>query len=303
MRIPLTSAWPDFSTCLASLRLYMKVAFQGVAGAYSEAAVATLYPDAAPLPCDTFADLFAAVDAGTAGAGVVPIENSLFGSVHVNYDHLRAHDVHIEAGRFMRIRHCLMAPAGASLATINSVHSHPQALGQCQDYLSATLPAARTVASYDTAGAARSVAEAGDGTQAAIASEQAAAKYGLAVLDTGIEDHDRNFTRFLGIRPGPAEDHVSDRANRTSVVFALRENVAGALFKSLAVFALRELDLCKMESRPRFGTPGQYLFYVDVAGSYADTPLQRALGHLAELTTEQKLLGSYHEAPIPPPAP
>ncbi|MFO8233092.1 MAG: prephenate dehydratase [Longimonas sp.] len=277
----------------------MTVAFQGTAGAYSEAAAAHLYPEATPQPCDTFADLFEAVANKTVQAGVVPIENSLFGSVHANYDHLRTHDVHIEVGQFMRIRHCLMAPSGTTRDTIRTVHSHPQALGQCQNYVARTLPDAEPVAAYDTAGAARAVAKSDDRTQAAIASKQAAIEYGLTVLAEGIEDHNGNYTRFLGIRAGEAEDHVHPQANRTSVVFALRENVPGALFKSLAVFALRELDLCKMESRPQFGTPGQYLFYVDVAGSYADTPLRRALGHLHELTTEQKLLGAYHEAPIP----
>lgn len=277
----------------------MTVAFQGIVGAYSEAAAAQLYPDATPEPCDTFSDLFDAVASGQAEAGVVPIENSLFGSVHANYDHLRTHNVHVEVGQFMRIRHCLMAPEGATLSALRVVRSHPQALGQCKEYLAGTVPQAESVAAYDTAGAARAVAEEGDPTQAAIASAPAAAEYGLQVLAEGIEDHKRNYTRFLGIRAGTAHDHVHPQANRTSVVFALRENVPGALFKSLAVFALRELDLCKMESRPQFGTPGKYLFYVDVTGSFDDTPLHRALGHLRELTTKQKLLGSYYEAPIP----
>ena len=277
----------------------MTVAFQGVAGAYSEAAAAQLYPDATPAPYDTFDAVFAAVESSTVEAGVVPIENSLFGSVHANYDHLRTHRVHVEVGQFLRIRHCLMAPSGATMAAIEAVHSHPQALGQCQGYLSDTLPQAQSVAAYDTAGAARDVAESGAPTHAAIASRQAASEYGLQVLAEGIEDHDRNYTRFLGLRAGKADDHVHPQANRTSVVFALRENVPGALFKSLAVFALRELDLCKMESRPQFGTPGQYLFYIDVAGSYADLPLRRALDHLREITTEQKLLGAYYEAPVP----
>ena len=277
----------------------MTVAFQGVAGAYSEAAAAQLYPHATPAPHDTFDGVFAAVESGTVEAGVVPIENSLYGSVHANYDHLRTHRVHVEVGQFMRIRHCLMAPRKAPLSTIEAVHSHPQALGQCQSYLADTLPQAQPVAAYDTAGAACDVAADDNPAHAAIASRQAATEYGLHVLATGIEDHDRNYTRFLGIRAGEAEDHVHPQANRTSVVFALRENVPGALFKSLAVFALRELDLCKMESRPQFGTPGQYLFYIDVAGSYADTPLRRALSHLRELTTELKMLGAYHEAPVP----
>ena len=277
----------------------MTVAFQGVAGAYSEAAAARLYPDATPAPYDTFESVFTAVESGSAEAGVVPIENSLFGSVHANYDHLRTHKVHVEVGRFLRIRHCLMAPEGATMEAIRTVHSHPQALGQCKDYLSDALPQAKSVAAYDTAGAARDVAAKSDPAHAAIASRPAAREYGLRVLAEGIEDHERNYTRFLGIRAGEAEDHVHPQANRTSVVFALRKNVPGALFKSLAVFALRELDLCKMESRPQFGTPGQYLFYVDVAASYANTSLHRALGHLRELTTEQKLLGTYHEAAIP----
>lgn len=277
----------------------MTVAFQGVAGAYSEAAAAQLYPEATPAPYDTFEAVFEAVASQTVEAGVVPIENSLFGSVHANYDHLRAYRVHIEVAQFLRIRHCLMAPAGATLAGLRAVHSHPQALGQCQGYLAETVPQADAAAAYDTAGAARDVARRNDPAHAAIASREAAQEYGLQVLAAGIEDHDRNYTRFLGLRAGAAEDHVHPQANRTSVVFALRDNVPGALFKSLAVFALRDLDLCKMESRPQFGAPGQYLFYVDVAASYDDTALRRALGHLQELTTDQKLLGAYHEGAVP----
>ena len=277
----------------------MNVAFQGEPGAYSEAAVLHLYPEATSVPCEQFETVFRTVSTGDADAGVIPIENSLFGSVHINYDHLRAHPVHICGGQFMRIRHCLLAPAGASFDTIRTVRSHPQALGQCRHYLQDTLPRATAEPAYDTAGAAQAVAEVQDVTEAAIASAQAAAHYELQVLASGIEDDAGNYTRFLGIEPGDAETHVSEQANRTSLVFALRENVPGALFKSLAVFALRDLDLLKMESRPQFGTPGQYLFYMDVAGSYADASVRRALTHLKEITTEQKLLGSYYEAPVP----
>lgn len=277
----------------------MNVAFQGEPGAYSEAAVLQLYPASTPQPYEQFKAVFHAVTTGQADAGVIPIENSLFGSVHINYDHLRTHAAHICRGQFMRIRHCLMAPKGASFDTIRTVRSHPQALGQCRQYLQTTLPHADAEPAYDTAGAAQAVAQSNDCSQAAIASAQAAAHYDLHVLATEIEDDAGNYTRFLGIETGDAETHVTDTANRTSLVFGLRDNVPGALFKSLAVFALRDLDLLKMESRPQFGSPGQYLFYVDIAGSYADASVRRALTHLQEITTEQKLLGSYYEAPIP----
>lgn len=282
----------------------MIVAFQGELGAYSEMAVRAVYPDAELLPCETFAHAFEAIVDGKANRGVLPIENSLFGSVYINYDHLRRHPVSIIGEVQIRIRHQLMAPEGAGLDGIERVYSHPQALGQCRESLRTLVPQAETVPVTDTAGAARQVAEAGRENEAAIASRRAAERYGLHIIGRDIEDHPQNYTRFLVLAATeeatagdftPEMNRSRDSAPefKTSIVFAHRENVPGALFKSLAVFALRDLDLYKIESRPLVGAPGRYLFYLDVHGKQSDGAVARALENLREITTELQVLGSY----------
>ncbi len=195
----------------------------------------------------------------------------------------------------LRIRHHLMAVPGTALADIRQVHSHPQALGQCQMFLRQQLPHAEAVPAYDTAGSAKMVAALGTHDVAAIAPERAAVEYGLEVLAADIESHHQNYTRFLSLVPEGTAPPIAgaEVPLKTSIVFALRENVPGALFKSLAVFALRDLDLFKVESRPLVGSPGNYLFYLDFEGSIADVPVQRALDHLGEITAQMKVLGSY----------
>ncbi len=273
----------------------MKVAFQGEIGAFSEEAVLALYEAAELAPRPSFEAVFEAVETGTVARGVVPIENSLFGSVHVNYDLLRTHDVGIVAEVNLRIRHHLMAPHGVEMADVRRVYSHPQALGQCAAFLRERLPHAEAVSAYDTAGAAKMVAERQENGAAAIASERAAAEYGLAVLAAGVESNHQNYTRFLALaRAEEAEEEPAHTGQRkTSIVYAMRQNVPGALFKSLAVFALREIDLYKIESRPLVGSPGAYLFYLDFEGHRDDDPVRRALDHLGEIASTLKILGSY----------
>ena len=278
----------------------MNVAFQGEIGAFSEEAALALYKGARVAPMPSMEDVFLAVKEGLVDRGVVPIENSLFGSVHINYDHLRAHDVSIVGELKLRIRHFLMAAPGSVLADIRTVLSHPQAIGQCQTFLRQALPHARAIPAYDTAGAAKIVAAGGATDTAAIAPRRAAIEYGLNILASGIESHHQNYTRFLALAPEGAPPLASNDGRRlkTSIAFALKSNVPGALFKSLAVFALRELDLFKVESRPLVGRPGDYLFYLDVEGSISDKVVQRALDHLRELTAELKILGSYPQGGI-----
>ncbi len=273
----------------------MTVAFQGETGAYSESAVRALYPGVRLLPQVSMEDVFAAVVGGRADRGIIPIENSLFGSVHVNYDLLLASEVRVVAEVHVRIRHHLLAVRGAGLSSITSVYSHPQALGQCQTYLRRRLPHAEAVPTYDTAGAARMVAWKGKQHYAAIASRHAASEYGLELLAEDIESHHQNYTRFLALAPsGSARPGaLQARPHKISIAFALQTNVPGALFKSLATFVLRDLDLLKIESRPLVGSPGEYLFYLDIEGSLQDVPVARALEHLEELTALLKVLGSY----------
>jgi len=279
----------------------MTVAFQGELGAHSEEAVLAVFPEAELRPQATFEAVFEALASGSVDRAVVPIENTVFGSVRVNYDHLRAHDVSIVGEVSRRIHHHLLGPSDASVPAVRTVRSHPQALGQCRRWLRANLPEAATEPVYDTAGAAKRVAADGEPSVAAIASEQAATRYGLNVLASGIEDDDENYTRFLVLaRRDTGADRVGDGPVTTSVVFTLRENVPGALFKSLAVFALRDLDLRKIESRPFVGQPGRYRFYLDVRGDAGQGPLCRALVHLREISTEVRVLGTYPAADVRP---
>jgi prephenate dehydratase len=275
-----------------------QIAFQGAPGAYSEAAILRAFEAGVPRPCPAFEDVFGAVEAGAVDRGLVPIENAVFGSVRVNYDHLRRHAVVIVGELSLRIRHCLMAPEGASVEAVDTVRSHPQALGQCRAWLKAHAPQATTEAVADTAGAARAVAEAADPSVAAVASRRAAEQYGLTVLATGLEDDSENFTRFLVLAPDGTEAPSAGASSRkTTLAFVLEENVPGALYKSLAVFALRELDLLKIESRPLVGHPGRYRFFLDVAGDVEEEALSRALNHLREITSELQVLGSYPYGP------
>ncbi len=271
-----------------------RVAFQGEPGAFSEEAVEQVFEAPATRPCASFEDVFAAVETGAVDQGVIPIENAVFGSVRINYDHLRTHAVSIVGELQLRIRHHLMAPDGATVDGLTRIQSHAQALGQCRDWLKTHAPHADTQATPDTAGAARAVAAAGDTAVAAIAARRAAEQYGLTVLADGLEDDAQNFTRFLVLAPEGADAApIGDGPRKTSVAFVLQENVPGALFKSLAVFAIRELDLLKIESRPLVGHPGRYRFYVDVDGAVTDEALDRALDHLREITMELQVLGSY----------
>lgn len=278
----------------------MNIAFQGEAGAFSEEAVLTLYPDAKAVPLPTFEAVFDAVSSGTIDRGVVPIENSLFGSVHQNYDLLQEHSLKIVAEVHLRIRHNLLVVPGSILKDITSVCSHPQALGQCRSFLREHLADAERIVVYDTAGAARIVAQLADGSRAAIASATAGVKYNLTVLAEGIESNHQNYTRFLTLaRQDDVEDIVSGVGPlKTSVVYAQRENVPGSLYKSLAVFALRDIDLFKIESRPLVGSPGNYLFYLDLKGSVEDESIQNALRHLEEVAASVKVLGTYPTGPI-----
>lgn len=249
------------------------------------------------VPRPAFDDVFDAVAEGDVDAAVIPIENSLFGSVHANYDLLRSHDLVIVGELQLRVRHNLMARKGASIEGVRRVHSHPQALGQCQDFLRNELSQAEAVPAYDTAGAAKMVSNSGRDDDAAIASARAAEEYGLTILAANIESNHQNYTRFLALsreQELPEPNGAEARHDwKTSVVYSMKANVPGALFKSLAVFALRELDLFKIESRPLVGSPGNYLFYLDVEGAATDEPVRRALDHLGEIASYLKVLGSY----------
>lgn len=278
----------------------LHIGFQGETGAYSEEAVSALYPAAKPVPFPSFDAVFEAVESGAADRAVLPIENSLHGSVHQNYDLLREHKLQIVAEVQLRIRHQLLAPEGSHIGGITHVFSHPQALGQCRTFVRERMPEAVVVSSYDTAGAARQVAESGNRSHAAIASRVAAKEYGLTTLASDIESNHENYTRFLALArtdqdadAGLGDVSSDDQTIKTSLLWAQRENVPGVLFKSLAVFAMRDIDLYKIESRPLIGSPGKYIFYLDLQGHRNDEPVRNALHHLNEMAAYVKVLGSY----------
>lgn len=267
------------------------VAFQGEHGAYSEAAGLSYFGKAVrTMPCETFDAVFAAVEASACDYGLVPIENSLAGSIHRNYDLLLRHQLSIVGETYLRVQHCLIGFPGTSKEQIREVISHPQALAQCEGYLKSLGVSSRAV--YDTAGAVRILMEQGDPAVAAIASRQAARVYSMEILDEEIEDDPSNTTRFLVIARSAVDP--SNEA-KTSIVFTLH-NVPGALFRAMSVFALRDIDLTKIESRPVAGKPWEYLFYIDFAGSTGQQTVKRALENLAEYAEMMRVLGSYPRA-------
>ncbi len=265
----------------------MRVAYQGEPGAYSEAA-ALLFggSDVATLPCRSFDDVFDAVVKGTATHGIVPLENSIGGTIHRNYDLLVEHEQLSVTGEVqLDVVHCLQALPGTTIADVRTVYSHPQALAQCEKYLRGLGVTVEAV--YDTAGGAKLVAEKRLAGGAALASRRAATVFGLEVLQEAVQDYEFNITRFAVIGGSTPPD-----ANKTTVVFAL-PSTPGALFKALSVFALRDINLSKLESRPFRGRPWEYLFYVEVDARREDDACARALSHLQEYATWMRVLGTY----------
>jgi prephenate dehydratase len=265
----------------------MRIAYQGEPGAYSEAAALAFAPDATPLACRNFEDVFQAVADGTVGRGIVPMENTIGGSIHRNYDLLVEHELPIVGEVQLKVDHCLLALPGVRLEDVKVVHSHPQALAQCERFLRG-LSGVDISAGYDTAGGAKLIREQGLRHDAAIASIRAAQVFGLEVLKRGIQDYDNNITRFCVIARHP----VTEGADKTTIVFAL-PSTPGALFKALSVFALRDINLTKLESRPLRGRPWEYLFYIEVEARRDDMACARALMHLAEFAKWTRVLGTY----------
>ena len=272
------------------------VAFQGEAGAFSQQAIRQFLGDnAAILPCQRFDEVFKALSSGQAMAACIPIENTLHGSVHENYDHLLQFDFDIVAETNVRIVHNLIACPGVTFKKVKRVFSHPVALNQCLDFF-ARNPGVERVSFYDTAGSVKMLMSERLGDAAAIASSLSAGIYGAHILKRSIEDDRRNYTRFFLLRKKDAPQlrlaGPVSRESKTSLVFTVR-NVPGALFRSMSAFALRDINLAKIESRPLRGKPWEYLFYLDLTGKQDDVPVQKALGHLAEIADFMRVLGSY----------
>ena len=272
----------------------IRAGFQGELGAFSQEAARTLLgSDVEVAPYQRFEQVFRALQSGRVEAAVIPIENTLAGSVHENYDHLLHFDVRIAAETNLRIVHNLMATPGTKFKDIRRVYSHPVALNQCLRFFAAN-PKIERVPFYDTAGAVKMVTEAGEPDQAAIGSAVAAGIYGASVLRRSIEDDRHNFTRFFLLYPSKRfpKQKSTARAWKTSLVFTTK-NIPGALFRALSAFALRDLNLTKIESRPLRGKPWEYLFYLDFLGREDEPRVQNALRHLGELADLFRVLGSY----------
>lgn len=285
-----------------------RVAYQGVPGAYSESAALKACPSWEPLPCEQFEVAFQALSQWMAERAVLPVENSLGGSIHAVYDLLLRYRLHIVGEVSVAVNHCLMALPGTKKGDLTRVMSHPQALAQVDGYLR-RMPGVVREAVDDTAGAAKSIAEEGLQNVGAVASRRAAELYGLEVLEEGIQDMKDNITRFVVLSRDPLVTTGQEGARfKTSIVFSLQEG-PGQLFKAMSVFALRDINMTKIESRPMRANPiiiseggggngsgsraFNYLFYVDFAGSLADPQSQNALRHLQEIAPFLRVLGSY----------
>jgi len=271
-----------------------RIGFQGALGAFSQEAVAQLLGTKVEVvPFPRFEDVFRALTRRKIDAAVIPIENTLAGSVHENYDHLLHFDVRIAAETNVRIVHNLIAPPGVRFKDIRKIYSHPVALNQCLRFFARNRKMESTPF-YDTAGSVKMVMEEKAPDAAAIASSVAASIYGANILQRSIEDDRRNFTRFFLLYPSKRTrlPHREAKAWKTSLVFTTR-NIPGALFRALSAFALRDLNMTKIESRPLHGKPWEYLFYLDFLDREDDPRVQNALRHLAELADFMRVLGTY----------
>jgi prephenate dehydratase len=271
----------------------IRAAFQGELGAFSHIAIRQLLGEKVQaVPCERFEQVFRTLEEGKVQAAMVPFENTLHGSIHENYDHLLNFAPRITGETSVRIVHNLIAPKGVKWSAVKRVYSHPVALNQCLDFLAAN-PQFERQTFYDTAGSVKMIVAEERKDAAAIASSMAAEVYGARILRRSIEDDRQNFTRFFLIQRQNDKPLIPQGGERkTSLVFSTR-NTPGALFRALSVFALRDLTLAKIESRPLRGKPWEYLFYVDVLADTSEPRMQKALGHLEELADLLKILGCY----------
>jgi prephenate dehydratase len=270
-----------------------RVSFQGEPGAFSAEAARQLLGESITLmPCENFEQMFAAVEQQQVDYCLAPIENSLFGSIFQNYDLLLKHHLRIRGEINLRIVHNLIAPPETTLENVRRVYSHQVALGQCREFL-AKHPQMKAIPAYDTAGSVKMLMQSHEPGAAAIASASAARAYEAQILVSGIEDDPQNFTRFLLLSPTDSDAETTPaNADKTSIVVTL-ENRTGALYRAMAVFALRDIDLTKIESRPLVGRPWEYSFYLDFIGNISEARVKNALAHLEEFAASIRVLGCY----------
>ncbi|MEM1743290.1 MAG: prephenate dehydratase [Nitrososphaerota archaeon] len=270
-----------------------RVAFQGERGAYSEeAAIKYFGRDVEFIPCRDIQTVFNYVEAGKSDYGILPIENSIEGSVNETYDLLTSTNLRVSGEVYLRISHCLIMHRDADIKDIKKVMSHPQAISQCKVYLSSK--SFEVIPAYDTAGSVKKILEEKLLDTAAIASERAAEIYGMKIVERGIEDYGRNYTRFIVISEKDSEPSGDDK---TSIIFSL-PHIPGSLYNALEVFAKRQINLTKIESRPTKHRPFEYFFFVDFEGHRKDQVVREALEELVKRTLFLKVLGSYPRGKI-----
>jgi prephenate dehydratase len=268
------------------------VAFQGELGAFSHAAAMKLLgSQVRAQPCPAFRDVFEALKANRVTHAVIPIENTLHGSILENYDNLLQYGFPIRGETSVRIAHQLITMPGTRLKDVKKAFSHPVALNQCRHFFEQN-PSIEALTFYDTAGSVKMLQEQRPPAAAAIASESAAKIYGGIIVKRNIEDNRHNYTRFFLLTKQRNTVPSGREPWKTSVVFSTPNN-PGTLFKAMACFALRDLSLTKIESRPLVGHPWEYMFYVDFLGSTSDLSVQNALANLSEVTQFHRVLGSY----------
>jgi chorismate mutase/prephenate dehydratase len=266
----------------------MKITYQGEAGAYSEMAVYKFFGSKAePVPCKDFRDVFESVKNGEVSNGVVPIENSIEGSVNQNYDLFLAYDLNVCGEIAVKLSHVLITNPQTKFEDIKNVYSHPQAIGQCRKYLEKHNWEA--ISAYDTAGSVKTIREKQLYTAAAIASEKAADLYSMKIVARDIADNPSNYTRFLVLSH---EDALPTGDDKTSIIFSAK-HAPGSLYHALGEFASRNINLTRIESRPTKTTAWQYNFYLDFEGHKTEKRCTEALQTLEKYATFVKILGSY----------
>jgi chorismate mutase/prephenate dehydratase len=267
------------------------VAFQGEKGAYSEEAAFQFFsPSIQVKPCETVDDVFNVVGKKVVQYGIVPVENSLEGSITRTYDMLLESSIKVSGETRLRVIHCLIAAPGVSLSSVKKVYSHPQALGQCQKFLRQL--GCESVSTYDTAGSVKMIKENGILDGAAIASARSAEIYGMHILKKGIEDNKNNYTRFFILS---GQDAPRTGNDKTSIVFSVRHE-PGALYNFLKILAVRNINLTKIESRPTRQKPWEYNFYLDFEGHREDEGIRESLMEMEKSALFLNILGSYPRA-------
>jgi len=266
------------------------VALQGEIGSFSEMAALQYFGSSAEiLSCNSFDQVASMIKEGKADYAILPIENSQTGGINNVHDLLLSEDLFAIGEVILKIEHCLISHHNTKLETIEKIYSHPQALAQCEQYLMKNFPDCQIIPVYDTAGSIKKIKESKELTAAGIASQRAASYYQMNIIEKGIEDNPYNFTRFLVFFPKALRDESN---NKTSIIFAV-VSIPGAIYKCLKEFAIRNINLTRLESRPSRMRPWEYIFYLDFENGLQESIVQEALQSLKSCTTFIKIIGTY----------